>query len=187
MECHFHIYSLNWRYLQLNWRYLQLNWRYLQYIINLQISTIQLEISPNRLNYRYLQLNWRYLQINCRYLQILSIWRYLQSNCTKQFGKSDKISAPRRKNRCAMIQVNGLIKSCIYNYRLFVDISNSIVVDICKSIVDISNSIGDISNSIGDIYKYCLFADISNWIVDISKWIADIFKYADLQISTIQL
>ena len=82
--------------------------------IHLQISTIQLGISPNRLNCRYLRLNWKYLQINCRYLQILSIWRYLQMNCRYlQFDKSDKISAPRRKNRCAMIQVSGLIKSCI--------------------------------------------------------------------------
>ena len=85
--------------------------------IELEISKIQLGISPNRLNCRYLQFNWRYLQINCRYLQILSIWRYLQLNCRYlQFGKSDKISAPRRKNRCAMIQVSGLIKSCIYKY-----------------------------------------------------------------------
>ena len=45
MTCRFHIYSLNWRYLQLNWRYLQLNWRYLQLIC------------------RYLQFIWRYLQI----------------------------------------------------------------------------------------------------------------------------
>ena len=85
--------------------------------IDLQISTIQLEISPNRLNCRYLQLNWRYLQINSRYLKILSIWRYLQLNCRYlQFGKSDKISGLRRKNRCAMIQVSGLMKSCIYKY-----------------------------------------------------------------------
>ena len=46
------------------------------YFYDLQISTIQLEISPNRLNCRYLQLNWRYLQINWRYLQ--NNWRYLQ-------------------------------------------------------------------------------------------------------------
>ena len=78
--------------------------------LDLQISTIQLEISPNRLNCRYLQLNWRYLQINCRYLQIPPI----QLNCRyMQFDQRDKISAPRRKNRCAMIQVSGLIKSCI--------------------------------------------------------------------------
>ena len=91
--------------------------------IDLQISRIQLEISQNKLNCRYLQLNRRYLQINCRYLQILSIWRYLQIlsiwrylqlNCRYlQFDKSDKLSASRRKNRCAMIQVSGLIKSCI--------------------------------------------------------------------------
>ena len=82
--------------------------------IDLQVSTIQLEISPNWPNCRYLQLNWRYLQINCRYLQILSIWRYLQLNCRYlQFDQSDKISAPRQKNGCAMIQVSGLKKCCI--------------------------------------------------------------------------
>ena len=83
-------------------------------------------ISPNRLNCRYLQLNWRYLQINCRYLQVLSIWRYLQLNCRYlQFGKSDKISAPRRNNRCAMIQVSGLTKSCIYKYFIINYIANN--------------------------------------------------------------
>ena len=82
--------------------------------IQLKISPNQLEISTNRPILRYLQFNWRYLQFISRYLQIRHIWRYLQFNCRYlQFDKSDKISAPRRKNRCAMIQVNGLIKSCI--------------------------------------------------------------------------
>ena len=75
----------------------------------LQISPIEVHISPIQL-----QISTIDLQIYCRYLQILSIWRYLQLNCRYlQFDKSNKISAPRRKNRCAMIQVSGLIKSCI--------------------------------------------------------------------------
>ena len=82
--------------------------------IQLKISLNQLEISTNIPIWRYLQFIWRYLQFIWRYLQIRHIWRYLQFNCRYlQFDKSDKISAPRRKNRCAMIQVNGLIKSCI--------------------------------------------------------------------------
>ena len=42
----------------------------------LQISPIQLEISPNRHIWRYLQLNLRYLQFNWR--DVHFNWRYLQ-------------------------------------------------------------------------------------------------------------
>ena len=59
--CHFHIYSLNCRYLQLKSTYLQFNWRYLQ--IQLKISSIELEISPNRRIWRYLQMNWRWVTL----------------------------------------------------------------------------------------------------------------------------
>ena len=80
--------------------------------IHLKISSNQLEISTIKPIWRYLQLIWRYLQMNWRYLQIGRIWRYLQFIWRYlQIDKSDTISAPRRKNHCAMIQVNGLIKS----------------------------------------------------------------------------
>ena len=81
--------------------------------IHLKISSNQLEISTIKPIWRYLQLIWRYLQMNWRYLQIGRIWRYLQFIWRYlQIDKSDTISAPRRKNHCAMSQVNGLIKSC---------------------------------------------------------------------------
>ena len=81
--------------------------------IELKISAIELQISPNRPIWRYLQFIWRYLQFIWRYLQIRPIWRYLQFIWRYlQIDKCDTISAPRRKNRCEMIQLNGLIKSC---------------------------------------------------------------------------
>ena len=82
--------------------------------IKLEISSIHLEISPIQLEISTNIPIWRYLQFNWRYLQIRPICSYLQFKCTYlQFDKSDKITAPRRKNRCAMIQVSELIKSCI--------------------------------------------------------------------------
>ena len=81
--------------------------------IQLKISAIELQISPNRPIWRYLQFIWRYLQFIWRYLQIRPIWRYLQFIWRYlQIDKCDTISAPRRKNSCEMIQLNGLIKSC---------------------------------------------------------------------------
>ena len=88
--------------------------------IHLKISSNQLEISTIKPIWRYLQLIWRYLQMNWRYLQIGRIWRYLQFIWRYlQIDKSDTISAPRRKNHCAMIQVNGLIKSCRPLYKKY--------------------------------------------------------------------
>ena len=81
--------------------------------IDLKISSNELEISTIRPIWRFLQFIWRYLQMNWRYLQIGRIWRYLQFIWRYlQIDKCDTISAPRRKNGCAMIQVNGLIKGC---------------------------------------------------------------------------
>ena len=57
MARRFHIYSLNWRYLQLKCTYLQLNWR-------------------------YLQLNWRYLQLNCNSIGIGDISNSIADMCT---------------------------------------------------------------------------------------------------------
>ena len=50
---------------------------------------------------------------------VMDEWPLRQVLLYLQFDKSDAITAPRRNNRCAMIQVNGLIKSCRPLYKTY--------------------------------------------------------------------
>ena len=148
MARRFHIYSLNWRYLQLKVHISAIELEISP--IDLQIYAIQLQISTNRAIWRYLQFIWRYLQMNWRYLQIGRIWRYLQFIWRYlQIDKCDTISAPRRKNGCAMIQVNGLIKGCRPLYK------NTLLLIILWIIIIIDTSVKEVF----DTATHCRIGD----------------------------
>ena len=204
MARRFHIYSLNWRYLQLKCTYPQFNCRFetaqlhprstqrpgprlaSKAVDNPQppshgcrpVQLVHAEVGPQGL-----LCLWMWCpradsgpHLGCLPTTPAAVWQ--RRNC--QPGRGHESLARLYWSR-DLRDIRK--KNCRYlQIGLIVDIFKWIadiskwIVDIFKWIVDICNSIEDIYKSIEDIYKYFLFGDISNSIEDIFNSFGDIYN-----------